>query len=61
MKTSSLIYALHKAGLFGVLDRGRDYAAFAKAAKRPSFSQHGEDLYLREYFGDRHVLHIDKR
>jgi len=57
--TSSLIHALHKTGLYGILDRGRDYAAFAGAAKRQSFSQFGEDLFLRDYFGDRQGLYID--
>lgn len=59
MKTSNLIDALHKVGLFGMLDRGRDYAVFAKAAKRPSFSQYGEDLFLREHFGNRQGVYID--
>ena len=59
MKTSNLIYVLHKLGLFRMLDRGRDYAVFAKAAKRPSFSQNGEDLFLREHFGNRQGVYID--
>ena len=55
----SLIYALHKTGLYGVLDGCRDYAKLATMAKRQSFSQFGEDLFLRSYFGDRQGLYID--
>jgi FkbM family methyltransferase len=59
MTKNSLIYALHKTGIYGVLDRGRDYAEFAKATQRQSFSQFGEDLFLRDYFGDRQGLYIE--
>ena len=55
----SLIYALHKTGLYGVLDGCRDYAKLATMAKRQSFSQFGEDLFLRSYFGDRQGLYIE--
>jgi FkbM family methyltransferase len=55
----SLIYALHKTGLYGVLDGCRDHAKLATMAKGQSFSQFGEDLFLHSYFGDRQGLYID--
>jgi FkbM family methyltransferase len=59
MSKSSLIYALHRAGVYGFLDRGRDFAALVKAPHRQSFSQYGEDLFLRDYFGERRGLYIE--
>lgn len=60
MKTAlRLIYALHKIGIYGILDRGRDYVELAKGARHHSFSQFGEDLFLRAYFGDRQGLYIE--
>ena len=55
----SLIYALRKTGLYGALDFCRDYFKLAKAGKQKSFSQFGEDLVLRSYFGNRQGLYID--
>ena len=59
MKSSDIIHALHKTGLYGILDRCRDYAAFTRASMLQSFSQYGEDLFLRDYFGDRKGYYID--
>jgi FkbM family methyltransferase len=59
MDKTSLIYALHRARVYGLLDRGRDYAALLKAGHRQSFSQYGEDLFLRDYFGERRGLYIE--
>jgi FkbM family methyltransferase len=59
MTKSDLIYALHKIGVYDFLDRGRDYKELVKAARRPSFSQFGEDLFLRDYFGGRQGLYIE--
>lgn len=56
---SHLIYGLHKMGLFGALDRCRDYVKLAYAAKQRTFSQFGEDLFLKEYFGDRKGIYIE--
>jgi len=55
----SLVYALHKMGLYSVLDRCRDHARLATMSKRLSFSQFGEDLFLRSYFGERQGLYIE--
>jgi FkbM family methyltransferase len=55
----SLAYALYKTGLYGVLDRCRDHAKLATMAKRQSFSQFGEDLFLRSHFGGRQGLYIE--
>ncbi|QNI30773.1 FkbM family methyltransferase [Alloacidobacterium dinghuense] len=59
MNKNSLIYALHRSGVYGLLDRGRDYRELSKVASRRSFSQFGEDLFLRDYFGDRKGLYIE--
>ncbi len=59
MTKSGLIYALHKTGIYWALDRGRDYAELAKSGQRQGFSQYGEDLYLRDYFGERQGLYIE--
>jgi FkbM family methyltransferase len=54
-----LIHALHKTGMYGILDRFRDSSELAKAGQRRSFSQFGEDLFLKEYFGARNGLYIE--
>jgi FkbM family methyltransferase len=59
MTKAGLGHALHKSGLFGVLDWFRDYIELFKAPKRTSFSQNGEDLELRKRFGARQGLYIE--
>jgi FkbM family methyltransferase len=56
---NKLVYGLHKMGIYGALDRGRDYLELTKGTRRQKFSQFGEDLFLREYFGNRTGLYID--
>ena len=55
----NVVYALEKMGIYEVLSRGRDYARLAKVLKRQSCSQFGEDLFLRDYFGERQGLYIE--
>ena len=57
--SSTLIYALHRSGLIGLVDQGRDIWALSSRNRRTSFSQHGEDLFLLEYFGSRKGVYID--
>lgn len=59
MLNHKLAFALHKAGVYALLESGRDYAQLLRAGGRTSFSQYGEDLFVREYFGDRKGTYID--
>jgi FkbM family methyltransferase len=57
---NSLINVLHKMGpIWSLFDRARDYSELAATKRRKSFSQHGEDLFLRDYFGDRQGFYIE--
>jgi len=59
MTKADLGHALHKSGLFGVLDWFRDYVELFKASSRTSFSQYGEDLELQKRFGARKGIYIE--
>jgi FkbM family methyltransferase len=55
----NLTRVLHEVGIFALLDRRRDSAELSKAGQRQSFSQFGEDLLFREYFGDRQGTYVE--
>jgi FkbM family methyltransferase len=55
----TFIHALHKTGTYGIIDRYRDHSEFVKARRRSSFSQFGEDLFLKEYFAGRQGVYIE--
>jgi len=54
-----MVYALHKTGVYRVLDECRDYAESLHSSRQHSFSQYGEDLFLQERFEGRKGLYID--
>jgi FkbM family methyltransferase len=54
-----MAFLLHKAGVYRILESVRDYSQFLLSYKRKSFSQFGEDLFIRDYFGDRTGVYID--
>jgi len=59
MLSHKLAFRLHKMGVYGTLENVRDFTQHLGADRRKSFSQFGEDLFVREYFGDRQGVYLD--
>jgi len=56
---NGLVYALHKTGVYRLLDECRDFAERIQSSRQQSFSQFGEDQFLLERFKDRKGFYID--
>lgn len=58
MKPSTVV-ALKSLPFYSVLDRVRDWHSMNQMKRRGTFSQHGEDLFVLEYFNHRPGFYID--
>jgi len=59
MIRNTAVLALHKTGLYQLVDMLRDHAQIGRLTKRTSLSQYGEDIFLQDHFKNRKGFYID--